>query len=262
MEYDTLLFDVAGGVARITLNRPEAANALNLQMARELADVTLRCDEDRGVRAVLLSGTGRMFCAGGDLKSFAAQGDRLSMHMKEVTASLHAAVSRLARMDAPVIIAVNGVAAGAGMSLACAGDLAVAAESARFTMAYTRAGLTPDGSATYFLPRLVGLRRAVELTLTNRVLSAAEAAGLGIVNRVVPDDRLVAEAEALATDLAAGPTGAYGTAKRLLHGGWGESLETAMELESRAIAARAGTADGQEGINAFLGKRAPAFTGA
>ena len=261
MPYTALLFEVRDSIARITLNRPDAANAINVDMARDLMHAALQCDEDPTVRAVIISGTGRMFCAGGDLKSFAVQGENLAYHLKEVTTYLHAAMSRLTRMDAPIVAAVNGTAAGAGMSLACACDLVLAAESARFTMAYTRAGLTPDGSSTYFLPRIVGLKRALELTLTNRLLSAQEACEWGIVTRVVPDANLQAEADTLAAQLASSATGALGAAKRLLHSGWTETLETQMELETRAIAARAYTADGREGITAFLEKRAPKFTG-
>jgi 2-(1,2-epoxy-1,2-dihydrophenyl)acetyl-CoA isomerase len=193
------------------------------------------------------------------LKSFAAQGDHLPYHLKEVTTYLHAAMSRFARMDAPVIAAVNGTAAGAGMSLVCACDLVLAAESARFTMAYTRAGLSPDGSSTYFLPRLVGLRRALELALTNRLLSAREAQEWGIVTRVVPDANLVTETESLASQLASGATMALGTAKRLLQSGWTETLETQMEHEAQSIAAIGHTADAREGITAFLEKRVPQF---
>src|SRR5262249_54233157 len=179
----------------------------------------------------------------------------------EVTTHLHAAISHFARMDAPLIGAVHGSAAGAGMSLACTCDFLLAGEAARFTMAYTRAGLTPDGSSTYFLSRLVGLRRALDLTLTSRVLSAHEALALGIVTRVVPDASVLAEAEKLARELAGGATRALGAAKRLLHSGWTESLETQMELESRAIAAIADTDDSHEGIAAFVEKRPPRFTG-
>ena len=261
MPYTALLFEIRNSIARITLNRPDAANALNLDMARDLMHAALQCDEDSAVRAVIITGTGRMFCAGGDLKSFAARGEDLSYHLKEVTTYLHAAMSRFTRMNAPIVAAVNGTAAGAGMSLACACDLVLAAESARFTMAYTRAGLTPDGSSTYFLLCIVGLKRALELTLTNRLLSAKEACEWGIVTKVVPDANLPAEADALAAQLASSATGALGAAKRLLHSGWTETLETQMELETRAIAVRAHTADGREGITAFLEKRAPKFTG-
>jgi 2-(1,2-epoxy-1,2-dihydrophenyl)acetyl-CoA isomerase len=257
--YTTITLDLRDGVAEITLNRPEAANALDATMARELHDAALRCDADAAVRAVVITGSGRFFCAGGDLKSFASQGEELPRHLKQVTADFHAAVSRLNRMDAPVIMAVNGVAAGAGFSFALAGDLAIAAESARFTMAYTRAGLTPDGSSTYFLPRVVGLRRAKELTLTNRTLSAADALAWGIVNQVVSDADLMETARALARELAAGATLALGAAKRLLDGGLNATLETAMEDEAQTISALSRTEDGREGIQAFLEKRAPVF---
>jgi len=261
MSYETIDLAVRDGVAHLTLNRPQAANSITVELARDLMYATLRCDEDAAVRAVLLSGAGAMFCGGGDLKTFAGKGADLPHYLKEVTTYLHAAVSRLTRMDAPVIAAVHGSAAGAGLSLACAADLVLAADGAKFTMAYTRAGLTPDGSSTYFLSRIVGLRRALELTLTNRVLSAAEAMQLGIVTRVVPAERLLDEARALAAQLAAGPTQAFGASKRLLHAGWSGTLETQMELETRAIADVARGADAHEGIAAFVAKRPAKFTG-
>ena len=261
MPYTAILFEKKDNIAKITINRPEAANALNFDLAYDLMHASLECDEDPEIRAVVMTGSGRMFCAGGDLKSFAAQGEKLPAHMKEVTTYLHSAISRFARMDPPLIGAVNGIAAGAGLSIACSCDIVLAAESAKFTMAYTRVGLTPDGSSTYFLPRIVGMKRALELTLTNRILSAQEAAEWGLVNRVVPDADLVAEAEKLAGELAQGPTGAFGGAKRLLHSGWTETLETQMENETQSIAARSKTEDGREGITAFLEKRAPKFNG-
>jgi 2-(1,2-epoxy-1,2-dihydrophenyl)acetyl-CoA isomerase len=257
--YTTITLEVREGVGEITLNRPEAANALNGAMARELHDAVLRCDADPTVRAVIVTGSGRFFCAGGDLKDFAARGDDLSRFLKQMAADFHLAISRMNRMQAPVVMAVNGTAAGAGFSLALSGDLAIAGESARFTMAYTRAGLTPDGSSTYFLPRIVGQRRAKELTLTNRTLSAQEALAWGIVNQVVPDAEVLAAARALARDLAQGATLALGAAKRLLDSGLNATLETAMEDEAQAIGAMARTEDGREGIQAFIEKRAPAF---
>jgi 2-(1,2-epoxy-1,2-dihydrophenyl)acetyl-CoA isomerase len=259
--YNTLEFDVRDSVAHVTLNRPEAGNALNLELAQELLRAVMRCDEEREVRAVVLASAGRMFCVGGDLRSFTEQGEQLSQHLKEVTTYLHAAISRLARMDPPVVAAVHGAAAGAGLSLTCACDLVVAAESARLSMAYSKAGLTPDGSSTYYLPRLVGFKRAMELTLTNRELSAQEAVEWGIVTRVVSDDDLYENATELASQLAAGATKALGAAKRLLHIGWTETLETQMEHEAQTIADIARTADAREGIAAFMEKRSPEFTG-
>jgi 2-(1,2-epoxy-1,2-dihydrophenyl)acetyl-CoA isomerase len=260
-EYATLKFDIRDSVAHITLNRPEANNALNLEVAQELLDAVLRCDEDPSVRAVVIAGEGRTFCVGGDLKAFVEQGEHLPHHLKEVTTYLHAAVSRMARMDPPVVAAVHGAAAGAGLSLACACDLLVAAESARFAMAYSNAGLTPDGSSTYYLPRLVGFGRAMELALTSRELSAQEALEWGIVTQVVADEDLSEEATGLATRLATGATKALGATKRLLHSGWTETLETQMEHETQTIAEMARTADGQEGIAAFVEKRPAEFTG-
>jgi 2-(1,2-epoxy-1,2-dihydrophenyl)acetyl-CoA isomerase len=262
MSYETLQFQCKDGVAHVTLDRPDVMNAMDLQLMQELARVAISCDEDPSVRAVLLTGAGRAFSAGGDLASFAQQGDGLPGFLKKATTELHGAISRLARMDAPLITAVNGAAAGAGLSLALAGDLVVAAESARFTLAYTAAGLTPDGGSTFLLPRLIGLRRAQELVLTNRRLSAAEALDWGLVTQVVPDDQLLRTAGELAARMAAGPTLAFGSAKRLLLRSTGDALEAQMEHEARGIADAARSDDGREGIAAFLAKRAPAFRGA
>jgi 2-(1,2-epoxy-1,2-dihydrophenyl)acetyl-CoA isomerase len=261
MEYRNIRFSLADGVATIALDRPDAANAIDLALARELMHAAIRCDEDPHVRAVLLTAAGKMFCAGGDLKSFAAQGDALPGLLKELTTYLHAATSRFARMDAPLVVAVNGTAAGAGFSLAVSGDFVLMAESAKLAMAYTAAGLSPDGSSTWFLPRLIGMRRTQELMITNRRLSATEALEWGLVSQVVPDAELAAKAAELARQLAAGPTRAFGTVKSLLATSFSESLETQMELEARGIAAMARSADGREGIEAFVAKRAPKFSG-
>ena len=262
MTYKTIELRVDDGVAYATLNRPQAANALDLTMARDLFEVAIRCDAQPDVRAVVLTGAGRAFSAGGDVKSFAAAGEQLPAVLKEITALLHGAVSILARMDAPVIAAVNGVAAGAGMSLACAADIVLAAESARFTVAYTRLGLSPDGSSTFYLAQLVGLRRAQELILTNRMLTASEALAWNLVNRVVPDTELPAEAAKLARQLAAGPSRAFGRVKRLLLAALAAGLETQMALETEQITDAARGTDALEGIAAFVAKRPPRFVGA
>ncbi len=261
MGFETIDLRVEDGIARLTLDRPDAANAMNMELGCELFEAAIACDERDDVRAVLLTGAGKMFSAGGDLRYFASKGDELGAALKELTGLLHAAIARLAQMDAPVVCAVNGMAAGAGFSLAASCDYVIAAASAKFTLAYTAAGLSPDGSATWFLPRLVGLRRARELMLTNRMLSAEEAREMGIVDRVVDDEQLGAEALEQAEAFADGPTRAYGATKRLLQESWANGLETQMDREGRSIADLTRTADAKEGIEAFLAKRKPDFTG-
>ncbi len=261
MAYDAILYDVKDGVARITLNRPEAYNALDLTLGREVFHATLEADESPQVRCIVITGAGRAFCAGGDVKSFADNPDRIGVLLKELTTYVHGAVSRLARSMKPVITAVNGVAAGGGMSFALAGDLVLAAESAKFNMAYSRIAASPDGSASYYLPRLVGLRRAMELYFTNRVLSAREALEWGLITRVHPDAELPGAVTALARELAQGPTLAFGRAKALFHQSTWESLETQMELEAQAIAASGHTEDFRNGVVAFARKQSPSFTG-
>jgi 2-(1,2-epoxy-1,2-dihydrophenyl)acetyl-CoA isomerase len=256
-EYSTILFEVRDKVAHLTLNRPEAANSLNATLSAEMMDAVVHCEEDADIRAIVVSGTGRFFCAGADLKGFYSAGSEL----KSRVSVFHATISRLARADLPVIAAVNGAAAGAGMGLACACDLVVAADSARFTMAYTKIGLSVDGGSSYFLPRIVGMRRTVELMLTNRSLCAEEACQWGIVTRVVPAADLAKEARSLATYLAAGATRALRAAKRLVREGWNESLETQLERETREIVEAGRTADAREGIQAFVEKRIPRFRG-
>lgn len=259
--FTTLKFSINEQVATIVLNRPDAANGLNMEMGKELMAAAIECDENPDVRCVVITGEGKMFCAGGDLKSFASYGDKLPHAIKELTTYLHAAISRFARMKAPVIIAVNGIAAGAGMGMAVCGDMVLAAQSAKFTMAYTATGLSPDGSASFFLPRLIGIRRTQELMITNRRLSAQEALDWGLVTQVVADDKLMDEAQSLARVLANGPTQAFGQVKKLLTSSFQEGLESQMELEAQGIASMTNLADGKEGIQAFLEKRQPTFSG-
>jgi 2-(1,2-epoxy-1,2-dihydrophenyl)acetyl-CoA isomerase len=261
MGYQHLTLERRDQVATLTLNRPEAYNAFNLAFGREIFQAVLEADDDPQVRCLLVTGAGKAFCAGGDVREFVEHLPRIGSHTKELTTYLHGAVSRLCRTDKPVIVAVNGVAAGGGLSLVLAADLVLAAESARFTMAYSKIAATPDGSSSYFLPRLVGLRRAMELYFTNRTLSAREALEWGLVTRVVPDAELRPAAEALARELAQGPTRAFGAAKRLFRPATWESLETQMELEAQAIAASGRTEDFREGVTAFANKKTPSFRG-
>lgn len=261
MAYRYLTLDIADGVGLITLNRPDEGNPVVQGMVEELLEVAIICDDDPAVRAVVLTATGRMFCVGGGLKAFAAQGDKVTSHLKLVTQLFHGAIAKFNRMAPPVIAAINGTAAGGGFSLAITTDLAIAAESAKFTMAYTNAGLPPDGSSSFYLARIVGMRRAKELALLNPVLTAPEALAWGLVNRVVPDADLLDSALTLARRLASGPTTAYGETKRLILAGATESLESQMEREARAISTLAGSRDGREGVAAFLEKRKPRFEG-
>jgi 2-(1,2-epoxy-1,2-dihydrophenyl)acetyl-CoA isomerase len=260
MAYEALRLEIDNRVAWITLNRPDALNALNLDAVRELYDVANRLTDDDRVRAAVLTGAGdRAFCAGGDVVDFAARGEEVGALVREITGYFHLAISRLAWMRAPVIAAVNGIAAGGGFSLATACDLVVAADTARFTSVYTQIGFTPDGSSTYFLPRLIGRRRAMELYLTNRVLSAKEALEWGLVNRVVSAADLVPEVQKLAARLAEGPADAHAGVKKLMLLADGNGLESQMEQETRLIAAASASADGREGVRAFVEKRTPTF---
>jgi 2-(1,2-epoxy-1,2-dihydrophenyl)acetyl-CoA isomerase len=256
-DFEALTFTRSGPITRIALNRPDAANGMNDTLLREFAAAAALCDTD-ATKVVTITGTGRFFSAGGDLKAMAAAPDAAEF-VKGLADDLHRALSTLARMDAVVITSVNGAAAGAGFSLAVTGDLVLAAESATFTMAYTKVGLSPDGSASYYLPRLIGIRRTQQLMLTNRTLSAAEALDWGMLTEVVPDDRLTARTEELATQMAGTSRTSNGAVKRLLLGTYRTGLEEQMELEGRYLAGCARSADGQEGIAAFLGKRKPEF---
>lgn len=260
-DYQCLRYQCENGVAEITLNRPDAANGINLQLGEELLELSIKLQQDDTVRAILLTGSGKMFCAGGDLKAFAGFGDQLPEKLKLLTVNMHAAIANFSRNPAPLIIAVNGIAAGAGFSIAVGGDLVLAAESAKFTMAYTAAGLSPDGGSSYFLPRLIGLRRSQELMLTNRRLTATEALQWGLITRVVADEELLTEARALAQQLANGPTRAYGVTKQLLLDSFDSGLETQLEREGNGIVQMSHSEDGREGIQAFMEKRQPSFRG-
>jgi 2-(1,2-epoxy-1,2-dihydrophenyl)acetyl-CoA isomerase len=261
MNYETIIFEVKEQTAFITLNRPEAFNGLNLTVGKELMHAAIRCDESSEIRAVILTGAGKAFCAGGDLKFFSGYGDQLPVVLKEMTVYCHAAASRLIRMDKPLITAVNGAAAGMGMGFAIAGDIILAAESASFTAAYTAAGLSPDGAMTHLLPRMIGLSRAREMVMTNRRVKAQEALDWGLVNKVVPDGDLLKETETLSKSFAHGPTHSYGMVKKLLNESFSSTLETQMEQEARGICEMAKTRDGLEGVAAFVGKRRPVFKG-
>jgi 2-(1,2-epoxy-1,2-dihydrophenyl)acetyl-CoA isomerase len=262
MTYSNLDLTISRQIARIVINRPEVYNAVSLETAKELCDVANRLGGDRSVRVIMLTGAGdKAFSAGGDVATFAQDPETVGLLLKEITGYLHMAIARLAWGNAPVLGVVNGVAAGGGLSLVAACDLVIAADSATFTSAFTKIGLVPDGSVSYFLPRIIGIRRAAELFICNRVLTAAEALDWGLVNRVVPRADLATAAEAWALDLASGPTQAYGGIKRLLLHSLTESLESQMEHETREIVSMAIGSDGREGVRAFVEKRKPRFAG-
>jgi 2-(1,2-epoxy-1,2-dihydrophenyl)acetyl-CoA isomerase len=250
----TVLLDVVDGVATVTLNRAEGANALSLAMGRDLLEAALRCEADPNARAVVLTGAGKHFCFGGDLRGMAEQAQAVGSYLNELTTYIHAAISAFTRMHAPVIAAVNGTAAGGGVGLVCMADLAIAGRGSRFSLAYTGVGLAPDCSTSFLLPRIVGRRRAMELLLTNRTLTADEALAWGLVNQVVDDAEVLPQALAMATRFAAGPTESYGAVKRLMDMA-DPGLEAQMAREGRAIAAQALHPQGAEGVQAFLEKR-------
>nr|WP_087573854.1 enoyl-CoA hydratase-related protein [Sphingomonas sp. CDS-1] len=254
-----IVVERGAGIARISLARPEAGNAIDLALAEALAEAAIACDEDGTVRCVLLRAEGRLFCAGGDITQFSEAGDDAPAYLKRITGALHVAIARLARMRKPLITAIQGPAAGAGMSLALLGDIALASKSAHFTPAYGAIGLTPDGGMSWLLPRLVGLRKAQELLLTNRRIAAADAAMLGLITRVVDDQLFESEVEALLVRLVEGPSGAMGAMRELLLTSFSSGLETQMELEARSIADAIRSREGREGVAAFLQKRKALF---
>jgi 2-(1,2-epoxy-1,2-dihydrophenyl)acetyl-CoA isomerase len=262
MTYETIIFGIENGVARITINRPAQMNAIDVQTAKELARAAKQCSADSAVRCVVLTGAGdRAFCAGGDVAGFASDPKRVDSLIKEMTTHVEEAISVFVRMRAPVVAAVNGTVAGAGLGLMAAADLAVASQKAKFTSAYTKIGLSPDGSSTWFMPRLIGLRRTKELFLLNRVLSAAEAMAWGLINQVVAPEKLAATVDEIAEQLAHGPTLAFASVKRLLLSSGDAILEQQMKDESASIVQMSQSRDGLAGVKAFKDKAEPSFVG-
>ena len=256
-----LRFERDGAIARIVLDRPQAGNAIDLDMARALLEAAQRCEDDASIRCVVITGAGRLFCAGGDIAAFSAAGDAVPEFLRELATTLHKALMRFARMRKPLVTVVNGPAAGAGLSLAIIGDVVLAARSAHFSSAYGSLGLTPDGGMSWWLPRVVGLRRAQEIILTGRRLSAEEAASLGLATLVVDDAELAAQAQAYAQRLAVAPSAAIGAARQLLLDGETRSLSDQLDAEIEAIVAAGASDECREGVAAFVEKRKPNFIG-
>jgi 2-(1,2-epoxy-1,2-dihydrophenyl)acetyl-CoA isomerase len=253
------------GVFEITLNRPEILNAVNRKTIADLAEAVAEAAEDRAARAVLLRGAGTHFCAGGDITMFAelvrlSPAERLKA-LYQIVDALHPLLIRMRHMPKPVVAAAQGAAAGFGLSLVLAADLALAAEDTVFTSGYIHLGTSPDGGMTGTLPRIVGLKHAAELMLLGDRFDAQRALALGLVNRVVPADALDTEAAAVAARLAAGPTHAYGRTKALLQATLGDGFDAQLRRETESFAACAATEDFAEGVRAFLEKRRPVFTG-
>jgi 2-(1,2-epoxy-1,2-dihydrophenyl)acetyl-CoA isomerase len=261
MDLTTMTYEVRDRVAHVRFTRPEGANAVNPAFSRDLRAVMIAIEFDDDVASASFTAEGKVFCAGGDLKLFHEAGAELPNLASDMLVDYHGAIYKMNSIPKPFVAGVRGAAGGAGLSLMSAFDLVVSGESAKFTMAYTRAGVTPDGTSSYFVARHIGLRRMLDLTLTNRVLSAAEAEDWGLVNRVVPDDDVDTAAAELAQQLAGGATWATGHAKRVVYHGYESSLATAGEYEGMVIAESMGRHDGQEGIAAFTDKRAADFTG-
>ncbi|GAA6137646.1 enoyl-CoA hydratase-related protein [Arenicella sp. 4NH20-0111] len=258
-KFEAIDLDLNNHIATITLNRPDAANGLNLQMASELADAARLIEKDSSLKVAVLTGAGKFFCAGGDVKSMYDAHENPGAAVRLIADQLHAALAIFSNMEIPLICAVNGTAAGAGFSMAVSADMVIASESAKFTMAYSNIGLSPDGSASYYLPRLIGLRKTQELMFTNTVLSAQQAKEWGLVNQVVSGEEFASAIESLTTTFINGSRSSNAAIKHLLTSGDKNSLEEQMALEARTIELCANAADGREGVNSFIEKRRPVF---
>ena len=254
-----LRVEVADSVATLTLDRPDALNSLTVPLKEELLATVRRLARDGDVRAIVLTGAGRAFCAGQDLRERLEPGAApLATELRERYNPL---ILAMRTIDKPIVGAINGIAAGAGASLAFACDIRIAAEGATFLLAFGRVGLVPDSGATWFLPRLVGSAKAAELALVGEPLSAADAERCGLVARVVPADSLMAEARAVAVRLAADAPRAIALTKRALNRSWDASLEDALDYEAYLQGIAGATDDHREGLAAFVEKRQPRFTG-
>lgn len=252
---EPVLLSVESNIATILMNRPEQGNAIDLPMARSLLSAAIACDQDEAIHCVVLTGAGKLFCAGGDLESFVQADDEIAGFLSELAGTLHLAVSRLMRMSKPLVVLVNGAAAGAGMSLALVGDVVLAQRSSTLTPAYGAIGLSPDGGLTWLLPRLIGIRRAQEILMLNKRLSAQQASELGLITRMVEDDELKSEGASLALSLAAMNVQATGNVKQLLLQSQHTSLETQLECEARSLSNLSTLPFVREKVTAFVQQR-------
>jgi 2-(1,2-epoxy-1,2-dihydrophenyl)acetyl-CoA isomerase len=257
-----VLLHIADGIARLRLNRPDAANGMSAELLSALCDAIMVCHGQPNLRVLLLSGEGKNFCAGGDVRAFASKGEKLPDYIRQATAYLQNAVTGLLRLEAPVITSVQGFAAGGGgFGLVCASDIVIAGESAKFLAGATRVAMAPDAGVSVTLSRLVGLRRAMSILLTNPVISAPEALAMGIVTKVVPDVELAEASLAMARELAEGAPKALAATKRLVWAGTGTSIEQCLSEEARTVSELSWMADAREGLAAVIERRKPIFTG-
>lgn len=263
MAYENIKFEMLGSVCIVTLNRPDSLNALTLAVAREFKAAIAEAVE-RNARAIVLTGAGRAFCAGGDLREMqkiAAQDGRIEAFFDEPLRELNECIMLIRRTPLPFIAAVHGAASGGGCNLALACDLVIAGEGARFNQAFVKIGLSPDCGGTFILPRLVGWRRATQLMMTGEVVTAPNALAMGMINVVVADDQLIAQAMAIADGLAQAPTAALGRVKELLEASAKNDYSEQLELERKAQIESGLTKDFKEGVAAFIEKRSPKFVG-
>ena len=258
---DTVIYSVADGVGTILLNRPAVMNALDAAMIAQLRVACERAEQDAAARVVVLRGAGPAFLAGGDVSYFHANLKRMPELARQGGAELHHAILALRRAPKPVLASVHGTVAGAGVSLMAAADLALAAEGTKFMLAYSRIGASPDGGATWFLPRLLGSRKALELMLLSDPVDAQAALAMGLVNRVVGAEGLATETEAIARGLAQGATRAFAETKKLVNESEDQTLAAQLGAEVEAFARCAATRDFAEGVTAFVEKRKPNFKG-
>lgn len=262
MAYSTLLVDKRDGIATITLNRPERLNALNTELMVELLAALEEIDADAAIRCLMLTGAGRGFCSGADLASGDLTKDGgLPDLGKALHDNYHPVIRRLASYRMPIVVAVNGPAAGAGMSLALTGDIVIAAKSATFLQAFANIGLVPDAGSTYFLPRLAGSARALGMTMLGEQLPAEKAEAWGLIWKCVEDNALMEEAGKVATKFANGPTIGLGQIRRLMRQSWDATLDQQLESEREAQRVAGRSRDFIEGVMAFLQKRPAKFSG-
>ena len=258
---DPLLFEQQGAIGTLTFNRPNVFNAMNDEMILSLRDLTASMLSSTTLRVLIIKGAGKAFVAGGDVGLFYQRRDVIADEVKPMGDALHAGIINLRNLPFPVIAQIHGAVAGAGLSVALACDFAIAAEGAQFSTAYAKIGLSPDGGSTFFLPRIVGMRKATELVMLSETLTAAQAGELGLVNRVVPADQLEVEVQKLAARLASGATQAFARAKRLITQSFTTPIQQHLDDEIAYFSECARTADFKEGVTAFVEKRKPDFKG-